>query len=246
MDRLQFDALARLVSRKRSRRAALGAFVGALLLGQEPVATVSKAKRQNRSGVQAAANPCYPGARCAPGKGANNAGCDFSGSSAFAGRDVRGSNLSNANFTGADLRGADFRGANLGGSCFIGADLSGAKLGASVNQHQAVFCNTVMPDGTIDDSGCDRGTPCCPACSDAGSCPTGQSCCGGRCLLGECPPPGASPCQRVSDCQPFNNCVRPVSCVKNVCFFEPWCGSGKCCFSGQTCCNGNRCVTGSC
>ena len=47
-------------------------------------------------------------------------------------------NLEGANLTGADLEGADLYKANLEGS-----DLSGA-----------ILCNTTMPDGTIDNSGC--------------------------------------------------------------------------------------------
>jgi hypothetical protein len=74
---------------------------------------------------------------------------------------VRGANLSNSNFLGAKLFGADFRGANLSGGCFLGANLKGAKLGSSVNLGGAIFCNTTMPDGRIDNSGCARETPCC-------------------------------------------------------------------------------------
>jgi hypothetical protein len=76
-------------------------------------------------------------------------------------KDVRGANLSRSSFAGADLRGADFRGANLSGGCFASAVLTGAKLGASVNLRGAIFCNTTMPDGTIDNSGCEGETPCC-------------------------------------------------------------------------------------
>ena len=47
-------------------------------------------------------------------------------------------NLEGANLTGANLEGADLYKANLEGS-----DLSGA-----------ILCNTTMPDGTIDNSGC--------------------------------------------------------------------------------------------
>jgi hypothetical protein len=79
----------------------------------------------------------------------------------FQNQDVRGANLSKSNFVGANLRGADFRGANLGGSCLISADLTGAKLGNSVNLRNAIFCNTIMPDGRRDDTGCEGATPCC-------------------------------------------------------------------------------------
>jgi hypothetical protein len=164
MDRGQIDTLARLVSKQRSRRAALATLFGAALLRQAPIATAAKRKNRRRRTARVtaqAADDCYPGRRCTPGKGKNTSGCDFSHSTVFQNRDVRGSNLSDSNFFGADLRGADFRGANLSGGCFVGANLRGAKLGSSVNLHQAVFCNTTMPDGRIDDSGCEGKTPCC-------------------------------------------------------------------------------------
>jgi uncharacterized protein YjbI with pentapeptide repeats len=46
--------------------------------------------------------------------------------------------LSNAVFDGANLKGANLKGAKV----------DGAKLDA------AKFCNTVMPDGSMNDSGC--------------------------------------------------------------------------------------------
>ena len=96
-------------------------------------------------------------ARCA---GKNTSRCDFAFSTVFRNKDVRGSNLSKSSFAGADLSGADLRGANLGGGCFTGANLSGAKLGGA-NLGGAIFCNTIMPDGAVNDSGCEGATPCC-------------------------------------------------------------------------------------
>jgi len=171
MDRGQFDDLARLVWTRHSRRTAVTAVLGVALLGRVPATVLAKGKGDGKGKVRAQAKakaktqatPCYPGGKqCRPGKGKNSSGCDFSFSTVLRNKDVRGSNLSHSSFRGADLRGADFRGANVSGSCFVGADLLGAKLGASVNRRQAIFCNTRMPDGSFDASGCDKTTACCP------------------------------------------------------------------------------------
>jgi Pentapeptide repeats (8 copies) len=158
MDREPFDVLARLIARKQSRRAALTAFLGATALGRAPMPLLAKGRRKANAQIT---DRCYPGTTCTPGKGRNTSGCDFATSTLFRNKDVRGANLSQSSFVGADLRGADLRGANLSGSCFVSADLTGARLGSSVNLHGAIFCNTVMPDGRIDDSGCEETTPCC-------------------------------------------------------------------------------------
>lgn len=174
MDRGQFDALARVVftDLRKSRRAALTTILGAALLRHGPDDVQAKTTGKNRKKrVKAAASICYPGTRCDPGRGKNTSKCDFSFSTLFRNKDVRGSNLSNSTFRGADLRGADFRSANLSGSCFVGADLGGAKLGSSVNLGGATFCNTIMPDGSVNDRGCGTLTSCCPVlvrdCADA-------------------------------------------------------------------------------
>ncbi len=159
MDRDQFDTLARLVSTRQSRRGALAAVLGVLLVS--PIGSAAR-RRRGASRVSAAATDrCYPGKSCVPGPGKYAPRCDFAFSTDFRNTDVRGANLSRSSFAGADLRGADFRGANLSGGCFASANLTGAKLGASVNLRGAIFCNTTMPDGSIDDSGCEGSTPCC-------------------------------------------------------------------------------------
>jgi hypothetical protein len=175
VDRERFDDLAVIVSTKRSRRAAVAALLGAALAGHATAPFAAERKRKGKVRTQAktraAVATCYPGTRCTPGRGTNNSRCDFSFSTLFRNRDVRGANLSNSTFRGADLRGADFRGANLSGGCFVGADLLGAKLGSSVNLGNTIFCDTRMPDGRIDDSGCSKHTACCPLltrdCPDA-------------------------------------------------------------------------------
>jgi hypothetical protein len=84
--------------------------------------------------------------------------------------DLDGADFSGANLTGADLRDVSFRNATLVGTVLNGADLTGADLsnadfskakliGTSfeaadlyrTTQTDAVFCNTVMPDGTVTD-----------------------------------------------------------------------------------------------
>jgi hypothetical protein len=183
MDRGQFDTLAKLIGTKQTRRTAVGALLGAALLGHGPVAVLAKAKDKSRdkaTGTSAAtATRCYPGTRCTPGRGSNASGCDFSGSTALFEGDFRGANLSHSNFTGAQLAKADFRGANLSGACLVGANLHAAKLGSSVNLDKAIFCRTLMPDGSINDEDCDKGTACCP--TPPPICPEGEACEGDTC-----------------------------------------------------------------
>jgi hypothetical protein len=192
MDRSQFDELARLVSRTTSRRGALAALLGAGVFGHEAVGSL--AKRRKRAGrVKAqAASQCYPGTNCNPGPGRITTRCDFSS------RDLRnlnagGANLSKSNFTDANLRGAFFGGASLSGACLVGADFTGATLGASVNLSRAIFCDTIMPNGSINNSGCNRGTECCSTCRPATCESLGLECgawpdgCGGSLACGVCP-----------------------------------------------------------
>ena len=89
-------------------------------------------------------------------------GCDLSGANLSL-ADLAGADLENANLANADLSGARLVGAKLAGSSLIGAnlistDLSDADL-SDANLTRAFiratrFCDTVMPDGRIDNSGC--------------------------------------------------------------------------------------------
>jgi sugar lactone lactonase YvrE len=128
---------------------------------------------------------CFPRGACQPGRGKTLAGCDFLQTTSFRDLDVRGAVLRGANFTRADLSGADFRGAVLSGACFVDADLRGARIDHSTMLGGAIFCRTVMPDGTINDRGCGRGTTCCPTCGAEDGCrPSGSCGCGETaCLL---------------------------------------------------------------
>lgn len=62
--------------------------------------------------------------------------------------DITDSDLSDATLVGADLTGAKLRHANLTGTDFTGAEVSTRQLGS------AYLCDTVMPDGGKNDSGC--------------------------------------------------------------------------------------------
>lgn len=163
MDPSRFDHLTTALARSATRRTALIGALAALGLSRSSLA----AKQQKRPVRAQEAAVCYPSSKCTPGKGRNNSRCDFFGSALFRGLDARGANLSQSNFTAANLEGADLRSANLSGSCFIVANLRGARLSAA-NRHNAVFCGTIMPDGSVDNSGCDRQTACCQ-CPD-GNC----------------------------------------------------------------------------
>ena len=188
MERGQFDALARLISRTSSRRTALATLLGVAVLNHETPELLAERKNHRRSvagEATAVARLCYPGGtNCKPGKGKNTSGCDFTNSTALFQGNFRAANLSKSNFSGAQLAQADFRGANLSGACFVKANLRDAKLGASVNLSKAIFCRTLMPDGSINDRDCGGGTTCCPtpticegtACGPDDCVPNGDIC----------------------------------------------------------------------
>ena len=160
MDHERFDTLARRVftDLRQSRRAAVATLLGAALLRHDLGSVLAKPKTK-----QAKAKVCYPGGtHCTPGKGKNTSGCDFTGSTDFFEGDFRGANLSNSNFTGAVLARGDFRGANLSGACLVGANLLEAKLGSSVNLDKAIYCHTLMPDGTSHNNRDRQGNPLLP------------------------------------------------------------------------------------
>jgi hypothetical protein len=253
MDREQFDTLARLVSTRQSRRAALTTVLGAALLRHDPAAVLAKRKRagsvkaQAKTKAKAKSKPCYPSTNCTPGKGKNTSGCDFSNSTAFFQGDFRGSNLSNSNLTGAQMAQGDFRGANLSGGCFVGANLLDAKLGSSVNLGGAIFCHTLMPDGTIEDRDCGKGTRCCPTpppicegaeCGPEDTCVTGANTTCGL-FIGPCCPdfvctPSLLPvllqcefrCSSDADCRVLDPDEQSYTCVPDP---------GNCPFIGKCC-----------
>jgi hypothetical protein len=61
--------------------------------------------------------------------------------------------LAGANLTDASLAFADMPGANLGGANLTGATLDDA-LDTAANYGGATFCRTILPNGSVSDSGC--------------------------------------------------------------------------------------------
>ena len=60
-----------------------------------------------------------------------------------------------ANFTGANFKGATLDGAKLNFSDLTNANLTGASTRKTVLRG-VIFCNTTMPDGKINNSGCPK------------------------------------------------------------------------------------------
>ncbi|MFN8661557.1 MAG: pentapeptide repeat-containing protein [Thermomicrobiales bacterium] len=160
MNRSTFDDAARVLAETTSRRVALGVLVGGGLLALEGSAADARRKNKRRR-KRARARVCYGGQACTPGKGAANAGCDFSQSMVFRGLDISGSNLSGANLSLADASGADLRGVSLKNACLAGATLRNALLDNATVLKGAIYCNTVMPDGTINNAHCSKSSKCC-------------------------------------------------------------------------------------
>jgi uncharacterized protein YjbI with pentapeptide repeats len=67
--------------------------------------------------------------------------------------DLRGADLSGAKLWQAQLIGADLRKSNLTGADFSRANLTNAKLDSAILD-SAIFCDTTMPDGMINNSEC--------------------------------------------------------------------------------------------
>ena len=226
----------------------------------------AREKRRNRmqtsqrATAEARAANCYPSKTCALGKGKNASTCDFSGSVAFKGKNLSGANLGASNLGRVDASGANLQGGNLGRACLVDANLIDAKLGGA-NTSGAVFCRTIMPDGRGNDSGCGRGTACCPTCDAAHACPEGQICCEGRCVAGECcraADCAAEPC-RTTTCQAHRCRSQPVTCTaRDQCHEAGVCdpNTGECsqpgkangvgCDDGDPCTESDRCVNGAC
>ncbi len=78
-------------------------------------------------------------------------GCDFSGGD-FRREELAGRNMRDSDVSGADLRFAVLRGADLRGASFANSNLAGADLGNALTDGTdfsgAIFCLTIMPDGS--------------------------------------------------------------------------------------------------
>jgi hypothetical protein len=115
MDRERFDALARLLATKGSRRATLGAVLGGFWLGETGVLAKDGRRKGKRRGkdrqngrntrrkqrvLQAEATGCCSGGRCLLRPGQNLFKCCFEDAE-LAGQNLKGANLGSANFAGA-------------------------------------------------------------------------------------------------------------------------------------------------
>ncbi len=249
----------------------------------------SKKKRRGGSGGGQTPPPspdCCGAESCPdPEPGSTRAGCDFAGR-AFAGQDhngsiFRGIDGREANFNSTDnqgsifaeacLQGARFRRAMLDGAtwedaCLFGADFTGAELDEDDPLFaEARFCNTTMPDGSVNDRDCGRETACCraelgggdPECQSAADCGD-EACRTKACTDGQCVytviADGASPndecgtnasghccegdcCQgNATACNPLGLCCAP-NCAGRECGPDGCGGNGTCgtCQAGQTC-----------
>ncbi len=146
-------------------------------------------KAQDKQRV-AAQQSCWRAGACNPGKGANVSRCDLAGYSPSSTLNCTGGNASRANLRKANLSGATFTKANLSGSCLVDVNFTNATFAKNTNLANAIFCRTTMPDGSVNNSGCDDATECCSTCIEAGkACGAGigGSCCGGgSCTNGVC------------------------------------------------------------
>jgi len=185
MDSGHFDLLTRILSQSGARRrllqglAAFPIMGGLAWLSGDEGSDAAKGRKQKRRKKRRRRKErrnrkrvCYPGKSCTPGVGDNHARCDFSESVAFFERDVQGANFHQANFSGAQLARADLRGADLGDACLVGANLLDAIIDDTTTMEGAVFCHTLMPDGSINDDGCTQATRCCPTRCKGETCPT--------------------------------------------------------------------------
>jgi hypothetical protein len=195
MDRERFDALTRLFAEPASRRAALGALLGAGFSGSLTAAAKpkrGKARRKGgRTGVTAQAT-CS-----SPGPSSNLNGCnfnnrDFAGidlsSSAMRGTRFRGADLCGADLSSSQLKGADFRGFDAPGRAtnLFRADLSSSGCRGTRFNARTLFCNTKTCNGSISNRDCPEGVDPADICCTDAQCGPNRTCDGGICV-GGCP-----------------------------------------------------------
>jgi hypothetical protein len=284
MDREHFDALARVLGTSGSRRGTVGALVGAALFGAglEVDARRKKGKKRKKRGPR----PCFGDKSCAfPSDGLDFEACDLDDkdfSEDCSGCNFRRANLRDAdlndfsnfydgdprpNFQGTSFREANLRGADLAfidasgasfrDACLAGADFTGAKTDGA-DFRGAIFCATINPDGSVNNSGCDEAeeSRCCPAClfpGDACEIVDGiDPCCDTECdeELGVC----AIECEKDFECDEGEFCCDNV-CVASCCFDSQcfplgfdFCVGGICveCAEDSDCEGSDHCCDGVC
>lgn len=272
MDHDSFDRVSRLFGAARTRRAALGAVLAAAGgVGAWSGSAAKRPRKRKKSWVAAAA---LPGTRSCPHPkaGQNLSKCDFTNAD-LRGANLRGANLSGAHFGAADLCSADLRGANLHKTDFSQAvltrvDFRAANL-ATATLEGAIFCQTRMPNGALDNRHCPPDGDVC--CGDE-VCEEGAICHSGRCLEGGCVnvahacnivlstccngahcrnvnSPYLTTCQL--DCQSDADCPNTNLTCRSDGFFCPRENAdAKCCLrkpcSGRADCPSGRCCAGVC
>jgi hypothetical protein len=250
LDDSAFDRLARLLGARGSRRAAWNGLLGAALVAHHGVGAArnrrgrdgAKRKRNARAQSTKTQGACYNGSPCVRGHGRNVAKCDLAG---VAVGHCKSCNFNQANLRGADGTNANFARSNFDGACLVDANLTGANL-AGANLNTAIFCRTTMPDGRRNDSGCNRGTTCCPTC--ALPCPEGQRCCAnGTCAAccgdAQC---ASGVCCRGVCCGDDQVCEdgECAGCVASFCPTDPGTGQPGFCCEGDFCSCGGVCCAG--
>jgi hypothetical protein len=265
MDREKFDALARLLGAEGTRRSALGALVGAALLGTGIDAEAGKrrrrkknrkrnrkqARRQEQQQIREALQaPCFGNKGCVfpdPGKRFTNclfpginidgcSGCDFDSA------DLGSADMDFANFQGSSFQRTNLRAAELAFSDVSGADFTGACLASAdffgANVDGAKFKDAIFCN-TIWVDGQVNNTGCSETNRCCQPCRTaGQSCSADpslSCCGGQCIG-GICQVECVKDTD-CNSDGDEQFCCDGIC--QQWC-----CDDGQ--CGGGVCIDGRC
>jgi hypothetical protein len=264
MEPTAFDRLARTLTAAATRRATLATLLGGLaasrVAGDRTEAKRGRKRRGDRHRQRGHARRgrrqpdrqveadaiCFPGSPCIPGPAANLINCDFSGAS-LPNLNCKRCNVSGASLNGTILTGVNFDKANLQGACLVDADLTGATINNSTNLSGAIFCRTRMPNGSLNNSGCGKGTSCCPTCiAVGGSCGAGLGggCCGGAaCQNGVCRCPASKPLTCNGVCK---QCCDSDDCPSGLCCRATCCGNGQVCSQNGCCTPGGACPVGFC
>jgi DNA-binding beta-propeller fold protein YncE len=248
MDPNRFDAIARALDTRRSRRGALlGGVLGALgIAGLSPDldAAGKHQRKRNRKQRRKSNRRCIDCADRALTRGADLRGCDLSGRD-LSGADLRsadldGACLQRADLTSADLNSADFENADVRGANFTDANLDRADI-RGWKSAGAVFCRTTMPGGDLHTTNCLPGGGECIVVGDLCVPGIGDRCCGqGACTGGTCQCPA-----------PLNDCggVCRECCGDSDCGGDtPYCCDGICrgCCDTADCAEGQRCQARRC